>query len=130
MESRAIGGTKGILTMKEIIKQLLPVPESLTPMLRAGKAEGKYTDASEKAKAVFIALMDDIVFGSYTVFYVVDSDGDGEFAEEDDVRLVPTVHCRACGQRMMAGTTPAKPDHVIYRCPCGEVRITEGNDKG
>ena len=41
--------------------------------------------------AVFIALMDDIVFGSYTVFYVVDSDGDGEFAEEDDVRLFPTA---------------------------------------
>ena len=65
---------------------------------------------------------------SYTVFYVVDADGDGEFAEEDDVRLVPTVHCRACGQRMMAGTTSAKPDHVIYRCPCGEVRLTKGNN--
>ena len=81
--------------MKEIIKQLLSIPESLTPMIRAGMTEVKYTDASVEAKAVFIALMDDIVFGSYTVFYVVDSDGDGEFAEEDDVRLVPTVHCRA-----------------------------------
>lgn len=129
MESRADGGAKGNLTMKEIIKQLLPIPESLTPMLRAGRdGRNYYTDASAEAKAVFIALMDDIVFGSYTVFYVVDSDGDGEFAEEDDVRLVPTVHCRACGQRMMAGTTPAKPDQVIYRCPCGEVRLTQGNN--
>ncbi len=128
MESRAGGGAKGNLTMKEIIKQLLPISETLTPMIRAGKAEGKYTDASAEAKAVFIALMDDIVFGSYTVFYVVDSDGDGQFAEEGDVRLVPTVHCRACGQRMRAGTTPAKPDHVVYRCSCGEVRLTKGNN--
>jgi len=128
LESRADGAAKKIAIVKETIKQLLPIPESLTPMLWAGKAEGKYKDAFAEAKVVFIALMDDIVFGSYTVFYVVDADGDGEFAEEDDVRLVPTVHCRACGQRMMAGTTSAKPDHVIYRCPCGEVRLTKGNN--
>ena len=117
------------MIMDDRIKQLLPVPEQLTPMIRVGRdGRNYYTDAFTEAKAVFIALMDDIVFGSYTVFYVVDSDGNGEFAEEDDVRLVPTVYCRACGQRMMAGTTPAKPDHVIYSCPCGEVRLTKGNN--
>ena len=92
------------MIMDDRIKQLLPVPEQLTPMIRVGRdGRNYYTDAFTEAKAVFIALMDDIVFGSYTVFYVVDSDGNGEFAEEDDVRLVPTVYCRACGQRMRRG---------------------------
>ena len=105
----------------ETIKQLLPISDALTPMIQYAEKNGKsyYSDAAAGGNAVFLALMDDIVFGSYCLFYVIDSEGNGEL-KEAGVRLVSTVHCKYCGRRMMAGTTPDKPERVIYRCLCGE----------
>ena len=108
---------------KEIIRQLLPVSELLTPIIRVKNSSGKsyYFDATADGWTVFYALLDDEEFGSYNQMYVIDShECIGELVDAQEVHLVPTVHCLKCGRRMFAGTTPEEPDHVVYRCLCGE----------
>ena len=109
-------------TMDEIyeydeIRQLIPIPECLTPMELMENEEGNdvYADSSGY---VFYALLRD----KDTVFYSFSTnDPQGEFA--GSVYLVQTVHCKNCGQRMAVDDIPAgsipNRHQLIYRCPCG-----------
>ena len=109
--------------MKEIIRKLLPVSEQLTPLLREDRRDGKYYyfDATRFGWTVFYALRDDEELGSNTQMYVIDGcECTGELEEATNVMLVPTMHCQKCGRRMFAGTFPKEPEHVLYRCICGE----------
>ena len=113
------GGTE----MDPVIKQILPIPEGLTAMIRCETENGKkyYFDANATGGTVVYALVED-GFGGALEFYTTDCNGIGELQEHDVdyVMLTPTIHCQKCGRRMLATTTTKDPDRVIYRCICGE----------
>lgn len=103
--------------------ELHPISELLTAMLQYYNEEGKYyfNDAAFDNCDVFHALcLTDDGFEGFA--YVADTMDyyDGKLCCNSAVRLVPTMHCLKCGRRMFAGTTIDNPDHVIYRCVCGE----------
>ena len=90
------GGTE----MDPVIKQILPIPESLTSMIRCETENGKkyYFDANATGGTVVYALVED-GFGGALEFYTTDCngigdacqdlDGDGIIDIEDNCPLVP-----------------------------------------
>lgn len=99
------------------IKQLLPLPEGLSPMIRFDRKDGskKYEDAQINGWSVLYALVrqgenDEVRF------CLLDPNGDFELVEGTEVRNVPSVKCIKCGQKM---TPREMDDHkVLYTCNC------------
>ena len=89
--------------MDPVIKQILPIPESLTAMIRCETENGKkyYFDANATGGTVLYALVED-GFGGALEFYTTDCNGIGELQEHDVdyVMLTPTIHCQKCGRRI------------------------------
>ena len=85
------GGTE----MDPVIKQILPIPESLTAMIRCETENGKkyYFDANATGGTVVYALVED-GFGGALEFYTTDCNGIGELQEHDVdyVMLTPIIH--------------------------------------
>ena len=114
------------------IKQILPIPDSLTVLTheRNEISRWHYIDAIAKGETVLYALVTTEDGQNDILFYVGDYFGCFELVDEDSiisVLVTPTIHCRKCGKRMIAYTTHEDPECVRYRCSCGEI-ADDGND--
>ena len=109
--------------MEKRIKQILPIPESLTALTRRETSDGHkyYVDAIAGCETILYALINvDGIDG--VEFYSADYYGIGELVGDDPtyVIMAQTAYCKKCGKRMVASTTPNAPERVRYRCICGE----------
>ena len=81
--------------MDPVIKQILPIPEGLTAMIRCETENGMkyYFDANATGGTVVYALVED-GFGGTLEFYATDCNGIGELQEHDVdyVMLTPIIH--------------------------------------
>lgn len=103
----------------EIIRQMMPIPETLTPLICFHDDDGKdyYGDAISSGWSVFYVLVDDD-YGGDIRFYIVDPEGSASCAEYGDVRLVANIRCPDCGQRMIP-LMRHPGEGAEYRCICG-----------
>lgn len=105
---------------KTKIRQLMPLPEVLTPMQRITDETGNevFTDVSG---SVYVAVVENDDGETDVCHYVMDDGGTGSIGF---VLLKKTVHCKRCGQRMTIADIPVSEAYnphrsVGYRCPCG-----------
>lgn len=102
------------------IKQLIPIPECLTPIQYFPDAKC-YADVSG---TVFYALLENQKDESIH-FYSIDCLGAGDF-DDSEIQLERTVNCKNCGQRMVIEDIPFDDGgpgilcvDMTYKCPCG-----------
>ena len=106
-------------------KQFIPVPEYLTAL---SVGENELYDVVANGECAFIVIDSDVTDKGYEPkYYTCMPECGSDYA---DIMLVPTVHCRECGQRMKVDDIPA-PDgkwnipgilakgSVRYTCNCG-----------
>lgn len=103
------------------IKQLIPIPECLTPIRYFSDAKC-YADMSG---LVFYALMENQE-DEETRLYSFDCLGSGDF--DSKIQMEKTVYCKNCGQRMSIEDIPFDGGEtgagilrvdMTYKCPCG-----------
>ena len=99
------------------IKQIIPVGPEITSLITVHKGDDEYyKDAASCGSTVVFALIK-FPEGDSIMTITIDSSGVGQL-DDTEVRLVPTVHCRNCGQRMGAiAEDDVAP--VTYSCVCG-----------
>lgn len=107
----------------EDIKQLLPIPDRLTAMIKFPSDDGRecFIDAVTEGWSVMYALLEDSSGGDIKICYI-DPMGDWSIDSGEDILFVPTVYCPHCGQRMIphAIYSDARSSQR-YGCTCGAV---------
>ena len=111
--------------MDPVIKQILPIPEGLTAMIRCETENGKkyYFDANASGGTVVYALVED-GFGGALEFYTTDCNGIGELQEHDEKMLADTISdynaCCEAGVDALLGknTRDSQPWYRISRHGC------------
>lgn len=111
-------------------KQVVPVPEYLSPMIQDG---GKFDQD--------VLCFDAVAYG-WSVFYVFEQNFKGECelecfyavdpygidAEVHGCIMVPTKHCKKCGRRMTVADRKYNDKETTYKCDCGEVETRIESD--
>ena len=106
-------------------KQFIPVPEYLTPL---GVGESEMYDMISNGECVFFVFDKDTYEEDIEPKYYSCMPGFG--GSSDEIALVPTVHCKECGQRMNVDDIPLPsgswniPGVILhakfaYSCNCG-----------
>ena len=100
-----------------MIKQMMPIPSYLSPMLHYVDEDGKegFFDAISEGWSVMYALVED-ERGERVTYYVMDQIGDGD-VNDSAVKLIPTRYCPKCRSRMVP---VMKKEHLEYKCSCEE----------
>ena len=98
-----------------MIKQIIPIPDTLTPVILVTQIDGTdlWEDATKNGTPVFLALTEDGVLP-----YTIDSTGVGELG--GTVQYRPTIHCPKCGQKMWIAPHADLSEPLVYECPGGD----------
>ena len=99
-----------------MIKQIIPVPDTLTPVILVTQLNGAdlWEDAARNGTPVFLALTNE----DEVLPYVIDSTGIGELG--DTVQYRPAVCCPKCGQKMCIAPHKDLLEPLVYECPGGD----------
>ena len=104
-----------------MIKQIIPVSDDITPVIKMVQDDGSqlWEDAAANGWMVLLGLMsDDEIHPIY-----IDPNGDSVVDDlREAVAFRPTVRCPKCGQRMWVQPHESNHTQLEYDCPCGTMR--------
>lgn len=97
-------------------KQFVPVPEYLTAL---GVGETELYDLIANGECAFIVFDEDVTKKNLEPKYYTSMPGCG--SDWAEIALVPTMHCKECGQRMKVDDIPLPNSDwnipgVLYHC--------------